>query len=190
MTGNFGTIDSLLMNGVHVDVERKLTNQDAFDTAVLHLLNQGHCCFNASGKSRYRSSRGKSAIGALIPDQLYAATMEGKTIQQLLPGSKAGPEGLREHLGGVTISLLIELQDLHDRIGACLPSLFRHLMLSGCDRIAKAFGLSSRLAHLWVAYHRLPGPQIAKAAVKSPVSREMNPQQAVGRLSEDFKLVA
>lgn len=178
------------MNGAYVDVVRKLTNQDAFDTVVLHLLNQGHCSFNASGKSRYRGSRGKSAIGVLIPDQLYTSSMEGKTVQQLLPGSKAGHEGLREHLGGVTLPLLVELQDLHDRIGLCLPSLFRHLMLSGCDRIAKAFGLSPRLAHLWVAYHCLRGPQMAKIAAKLPASRDMAPSQALGRASEHLKLVA
>ena len=179
------TID---LNEVHVDVGRKLTNQDAFDIAVLHLLNQGHCSINASGKSKYRGPRGKSAIGALIPDSLYATSMEGKTIQQLLSAS-AGYEGLRERLGGVKLPLLNELQDLHDRIGECLPSLFRHLVLAGCDRIAQAFGLSKRLAHRCVAYQRLPGPQIMRTA-GTPASRDITPPLALSRASEDLKLVA
>jgi hypothetical protein len=57
---------------------RRLTNQDAFDGAMLHLLNQGHSCVSASGQARYRGPRGKSAIGALIPDELYVTSMEGK----------------------------------------------------------------------------------------------------------------
>jgi hypothetical protein len=165
--------DDLILNGVYVDVERKLTNQDAFDISVLHLLNQGHCCFNASGKSKYRGSRGKSAVGALIPDHLYVISMEGKTIQQLLAGSNYA--SLRERLGGVTTTLLSELQDLHDRVGECLPSLFRHLVLAGCYRIAQAFGLSPRLAHLWVAYQRIPGSRV---------------MQTLDRPSEALKLVA
>jgi hypothetical protein len=173
-----------------VSVGRKLTNQDAFDIAVLHLLNQGHCCFNASGRSKYRSSRGRSSIGALIPDRLYMSSMEGKTIQQLLTGSGADYECLRERLGGVKTSLLSELQDLHDRTGQCLPSLFRHLVLAGCHRIAQAFGLSPRLAHLWVAYQRISGPRITQTVVEPTASQGTAPQQTLGRQSEDFKLVA
>ena len=57
---------------------RRLTNQDAFDGAMLHLLNQGHSCLSASGQARYCGPRGRSAIGALIPDELYVSSMEGK----------------------------------------------------------------------------------------------------------------
>jgi hypothetical protein len=95
----------------------------------------------------------------------------------------------------VTGPLLNELQDLHDRIGECLPSLFRHLVVGGCDRIARAFGLSSRLAHLCVAYHRLPGPRILRPVV-SPPARDITPpptqptQPTLGRASEGLKLVA
>jgi hypothetical protein len=99
-------------------------------------------------------------------------------------------ESLRKRLGGVTASLLSELEDLHDRVGECLPSLFRHLVLAGCYRIAQAFGLSPRLAHLWVAYQRIPGPQVMQTAVESPASRGITPQQTFDRPSEDLKLVA
>ena len=173
-----------------MNVERKLTNQDAFDIAVLHLLNQGHGCFSASGKSRYRAPHGKSAIGALIPDYLYVISMEGKTIRQMLAASSADYANLRERLGGVTTPLLSELQDLHDRIGGCLPSLFRHLVLAGCYRIAQEFGLSARMAHLWVAYQHIPGPQIIRNAAELPASHGITPQQALDRPSEDLKLVA
>ena len=62
-----------------------MNNQGAFDAALLHLLNQGHRSVNSSGRSQLRALRGgKNAIGALIPDQLYSKTMEGKTVQQLL----------------------------------------------------------------------------------------------------------
>src|SRR5690242_2266467 len=68
-----------------------MNNQGAFDTALLHLLNQGHRCVSASGRSLLRSPQGgKNAIGALIPDQLYQKSMEGKTVQQLL--AAAGPD--------------------------------------------------------------------------------------------------
>src|ERR1051325_5280455 len=72
----------------NIDADGKslsMNNQQAFDIAVLHLLNQGQWCVNSSGKSRYRGLRGgKNAVGALIPEILYASAMEGKTLQQLL----------------------------------------------------------------------------------------------------------
>jgi len=79
---------------------RRLTNQDAFDGAMLHLLNQGHSCLSASGHARYRGPRGKSAIGALIPDELYITSMEGKKLRQLLAPRASEYDALREHLGG------------------------------------------------------------------------------------------
>ena len=139
-----------------------MNNQGAFDTALLHLLNQGHRCVSASGRSLLRAPQGgKNAIGALIPDELYQKSMEGKTIQQLLAagGPDFGP--LREHFSGVALPLLNELQDLHDRTGACLPSLFREIVLEGGPRIARMFGLSVRLIRLWGAYRKLAGPRIA-----------------------------
>ena len=138
-----------------------MNNQSAFDTALLHLLNQGHRCVSASGRSQLRAPQGgKNAIGALIPDGLYQKSMEGKTIQQLL--AAAGPEfaPLREHFSGVALPLLNELQDLHDRTGACLPSLFREIVLKGGPRIARMFGLSVRLIRLWGAYRKLAGPRV------------------------------
>jgi hypothetical protein len=137
-----------------------MNNQEVFDTAVLHLLNQAHGCMSSSGKGQYRGSRGgKSAIGALIPDRLYWNSMEGKTVQEMLVATGPGYDKLREHWLGVAPRLLNELQDLHDRVGNCLPSLFRDIVLDGCPRIARTFSLSLRTIHLWAAYRKIPGPQ-------------------------------
>jgi hypothetical protein len=138
-----------------------MNNQGAFDAALLHLLNQGHRSVNSAGRSQLRALRGgKSAIGALIPDQLYSKTMEGKTVQQLLAANGAEFEPLRAHLSGATLPLLNELQDLHDRTGECLPSMFRDIVREGGQRIARMFGLSARLIQLWGAYRKLSGPRL------------------------------
>jgi hypothetical protein len=88
--------------------------------------------------------------------------MDGKTVPQVLAAAGPGYERLREHFRGVAPRLLNELQDLHDRAGNCLPSLFRDIVLAGGYRIAQIFGLSSRIMHLWVVYRKLPGPQMQK----------------------------
>ena len=143
---------------------RRLTNQDAFDRAMLHLLNQGHSCLSASGQARYRGPRGKSAIGALIPDELYVTSMEGKKLHHWLAARSSEYDALRERLGSVTPSLLDDLQDLHDRTGACMPSLYRHLVVAGAQRIAQSFKLSMRLVHRCATYQHIRGPQIFSAA--------------------------
>jgi hypothetical protein len=147
---------------------RRLTNQDAFDGAMLALLNQGHSCASASGQPRYRGPRGKSAIGALIPDDLYVPSMEGKKVQHWLAARGSEYDALRERLGSVTPSLLDELQDLHDRIGACMPSLYRHLAVAGAQRIAQGFKLSMSLVHRSATYQHLRGPRII-STVSAPV---------------------
>ncbi len=152
-----------------------MNNQGAFDIALLHLLTQGHRCVSASGRSLLRSPRaGKSAIGALIPDQLYSKSMEGKTVQQLLAANGPEFDPLREHLSAVALPLLNELQDLHDRTGECLPSLFREIVLAGGQRIARMFGLSTRMIKLWSAYRNLSGPRIphqtAPVVLQSPAA--------------------
>ena len=143
---------------------RRLTNQDAFDGAMFNLLNQGHSCVSASGQARYRGSRGKSAIGALIPDELYVTSMEGKKVHHWLAARGSEYDALRERLGGVTPALLDELEDLHNRIGACMPSLYRHLAVAGAQRIAQSFKLSMSLVHRCAAYQHLRGPQIFSTA--------------------------
>jgi hypothetical protein len=101
-----------------------------------------------------------SAIGALIPDELYAPSMEGKNVHHWLAARGSEYDGLRERLGGVTPSLLDDLQDLHDRSGACMPNLYRHLAVAGAQRIAQSFKLSMSLVHRCAAYQHIRGPQI------------------------------
>ena len=140
-----------------------INNQGAFDTALLHLLIQGHRSVSSSGRSPLRDLRGgKSAIGALIPDRLYGNSMEGKTIQQLLAAYNPEYLPLRRHLSGVELPLLNALENLHDRTGECPPSSFREIMLSGGQRIARMFGLSMRMIQLWSAYRNLSGPQLQR----------------------------
>jgi hypothetical protein len=157
-----------------------MNNQEAFDTAVLHLLNQAHGCVSSGGKTQYRGSHGgKSAIGALIPDRLYWNSMEGKTVQQILAATGPGYDQLREYWHGVSPRLLNELQDLHDRVGKCLPSLFRDIVLDGSPRIAQMCGVSLRMIRLWAAYRKIPGPQMFE--------RKPAVVQAVVVLSSPFK---
>jgi hypothetical protein len=152
-----------------LNMPRRLTNQDAFDSAMLSLLNQGHSCTSASGQPRYRGPRGKSAIGALIPDELYVTSLEGKNVRHWLAARGSEYDGLRERLGGVTPALLDELQDLHDRIGACLPSLYRHLAVAGAQRIAQSFKLSMSLVNRCALYQSLRGPRLFWAAAIRPI---------------------
>jgi hypothetical protein len=130
---------------------------------MLHLINQGHSCVSASGQARYRGPRGKSAIGALIPDELYVTSMEGRKVHHLLAARGSEYDALRERLGGVTPSLLDDLQDLHDRSGACMPNLYRHLAVAGAQRIAQSFKLSMSLVHRCATYQHIRGPQIFAA---------------------------
>jgi hypothetical protein len=140
-----------------------MNDQGAFDAALLHLLIQGHRSVSSSGRCQLRGPRGaKSAIGALVPDRLYRDSMEGKTIQQLLAAYNPEYLPLRHHLSGVGLPLLNALQDLHDRTGECLPSLFREVVLSGGQRIARTFGLSMRMIQLWSAYRNLSGPRLPR----------------------------
>jgi hypothetical protein len=86
--------------------------------------------------------------------------MEGKKVHHLLAARGSEYDALRERLGGVTPSLLDDLQDLHDRSGACMPNLYRHLALAGAQRIAQSFKLSMRLVHRCATYQHLRGAQI------------------------------
>jgi hypothetical protein len=162
-----------------------MNNQGAFDTALLHLLIQGHRSVSSSGHSQLRGSGGgKSAIGALIPDRLYGNSMEGKTIQQLLAAYNPEYLPLRRHLSGVGLPLLNALQDLHDRTGECLPSVFREIVLAGGERIARKFGLSMQMIKLWSAYQKLSGPRLPRR-MTPPVVLEGSACDAASSYSGD-----
>jgi hypothetical protein len=170
-----------------------MNNQEAFDIAVLHLLNQAHGCMSSGGRGQYRGTRGgKNAVGALIPDHLYSNSLEGKTVQQMLVATGPGYDMLREHLKRVSPRLLNELQDLHDRVGRCLPSLFRDIVLDACPQVAQNFSLSLRMIRRWVAYRKIPGPQMVPrprpplpqpvVVLSSPFTGTDKREQSVGSL--------
>jgi hypothetical protein len=166
-----------------------MNNQEAFDIAVLHLLNQAQRCVNSSGQSQYRGSRGcKNAVGALIPDRLYWNSMDGKTVPQMLVAAGPGYDRLREHFSAVAPRLLNELQDLHDRAGNCLPSLFRDIVLAGGYRIAQMFGLSSKMMRLWVVYRKIPGPQMHQRTEPGHSQGAVGPS-SLGRRTEERQLL-
>ena len=161
-----------------------MNDQGAFDAALLHLLIQGHRSVSSSGRCQLRGPGGaKSAIGTLIPDRLYRDSMEGKTIQQLLAAYSPEYLPLRHHLSGVGLPLLNALQDLHDRTGESHPSLFREVVLSGGQRIARMFGLSMRMIQLWSAYRNLSGPRLPGGM--TPVVLEGGACDAVSSYSGD-----
>ena len=86
-----------------------------------------------------------------------------RTLSVPLAARGSEYDALRERLGGVTPSLLDDLQDLHDRSGACMPTLYRHLALAGAQRIAQSFKLSMSLVHRCATYQHIRGPQIFAA---------------------------
>jgi len=92
------------------------------------------------------------------------SSMEGKEVHHWLAARGSEYDALRKRLGGVTPSLLDELQDLHDRSGACMPSLYRHLAVAGAQRIAQSFKLSMILVHRCATYQHLRGPRIFSPA--------------------------
>ena len=88
-----------------------MTNQEAYNTVRKHLLKQDKKCLKDTGMCMYRNDSGlKCALGALIPNYMYNAEMEGGAIQKLF---KKFPV-LRKHLEDVDIGMLMCLQSVHD----------------------------------------------------------------------------
>ena len=84
-----------------------MTNQEAFDTIVRHLRNQGRQAIDGEGACCYRTQDGlKCAVGCLIPDDKYGTDIEGKSVT-ILPRTSLGLED-------VSCSLLEYLQHTHD----------------------------------------------------------------------------
>lgn len=94
------------------------TAQEVFDEVIEHLFKQGKQAIDALGTCQYRAPDGsKCAVGALIPDDKYTASLEGaladdvKIIEIL-------PEEYREHR-----ALLRALQCFHDHSWTSLDQL-------------------------------------------------------------------
>ena len=68
-------------------------------------------------KYRLRTEEGetlKCFVGALIPDELYDSELEGLSISNLLGGTLESFEPLAEYFKGISKSILIECQWVHD----------------------------------------------------------------------------
>lgn len=99
-------------------LEPRLYNQSAFDIAASHLLRQGKVC-EVDGRMMFRCGSLRSAIGSLIPDELYETAMDlmdesddiqGITIPTLL--EEFPP--LKERFRDVDVNLLERLGEIHD----------------------------------------------------------------------------
>ncbi len=93
-----------------------MNTQEAFDAAVKHLRKQGERSqARYSTDCLYRGPGGlKCAVGALIPDELYEKSYEGRAVKILV--YTAGNIG--KLFRNVDINVLITLQNVHDSIPA------------------------------------------------------------------------
>lgn len=94
-------------------LEKKMTDQEIFETSATHLLKQGRRSLNnfslpdVSWVCAYRGRSGlKCAIGILIPDDKYRASMENMDVRELFTKFDPGFYG--------KLSLLSTLQQIHD----------------------------------------------------------------------------
>lgn len=87
-----------------------MNNQEAFDTSLVKLMEQGVCSMK-DNSCQYRGPNGtKCAIGHLMPADHYASWMEGKKIGILLLDNTK----LNMLFDGVDVNLLNQLQKFHD----------------------------------------------------------------------------
>src|SRR6266702_3339415 len=84
-----------------------------------------------------------------------------------------------------------------------MPSLYRHLVLAGAQRIAQSCKLSMRLVHRCATYQHIRGPQIFSAAgtraipaaapaidVPPDLAAAPEPMQVTERPEEELDLIA
>jgi hypothetical protein len=96
-----------------------MTLQEVFDTAAMHMLQQGEAAKNTSGNCFYRSPNGcRCPVGWLIPDNLYRPDLEGNIVRSLSIESVLTSAGvLPIRMQGDYeryMDLLVELQQIHD----------------------------------------------------------------------------
>ena len=112
-----------------------MTEQEIFDKAAAHLLEQGKrarengkCCYRTSGSGTVL----KCAVGALIPDELYDPLLEG------LPAIWGFPDGGGESELRRKVALLESLQIVHDQF-------HEDSWKDELTKLAKAVGLSTKV---------------------------------------------
>ena len=127
-----------------------MTIQEIFDTVAVHLLKQGVRSVDLNNVCLYRGPNGlKCAVGALIPDELYAPEIEGVSVLTTTydVSNETNPRvallnQLLKKLGIAPCSdekrLLIRLQYIHDSISYD-PTSWRALLL----KVAVKFNLNT-----------------------------------------------
>jgi len=91
-----------------------MTNQEAFDKVVTHLLTQNQRAYDEEEDTcRYRWGPLSCAVGCLIPDDQYNRGMEGQSVHGLVRAEVCPAPAV---LGGLDLSLLGDLQHIHDNI--------------------------------------------------------------------------
>ncbi len=92
-----------------------MNNQLLFDRVTNHLLTQRQCS-EGDGSCLYRGPNGlKCAVGVLIEDEYYDPEMETNSPKNDLV-RKALEKSLGEKMTLDNISLLTNLQDIHDNV--------------------------------------------------------------------------
>jgi hypothetical protein len=89
-----------------------MTNQEVFNR-VWERAKDNRCANGPDGGCMYRNPDGlKCFIGHLIPDELYEAEMEGRTVRRLL--EEYPNTFLALGLTGANLPLMQALQNVHD----------------------------------------------------------------------------
>ena len=95
-----------------------MTPQEIFDAVATHLLKQGRAAMDEQGRCVYRGPNGtRCAAGAVIPDELYDPAMENSPIDDVLAMYPRLAVAVGTDVD--TVSLLIELQEVHDNLANC-----------------------------------------------------------------------
>lgn len=88
----------------------EMTAQEVFNEVKDHLLSQKEQSRSENGCCAYRGEDGlKCAIGCLLPDELCFPEFEGQSIFGIINYNE-----ILEFLGDTHVSLLEELQSIHD----------------------------------------------------------------------------
>lgn len=117
-----------------------MNNQDAFDTTLTNLMNQGICSMTPYHCCRYRGPNGtKCAVGHLIPDDLYSKDIEGMGAISL-----CGRPLYKSFFNGVNTNLLRAMQIAHDTlaISGGAPTQWRNSFWSSMKDVAKKWSLN------------------------------------------------
>jgi len=130
-----------------------MDNQEVFDKIATHLFAQGKRSLILLSRTTYLTGGGvehsemmgcayrgegglKCAIGALIPDELYLPSFEGKRVGAVLTNSAE----LNNMFAGVRRDLLDKMQEIHDNNNNWLDDGLK--LRQNLEMVAKDYKLS------------------------------------------------